>query len=213
MYNIRGTYHKIIKKERIYMAQVNNHHKKTRIVAVAALIVGVLGLGVAFAALSTTLYINGSAKVGSANWDIRWKGLNCTATGEASVNPAATISPDFHTITVDAKFVAPNDTVTCNFDAVNEGDIAAKLDSATFANNTTGLASVGANGGVTYTFKYRSASGGATSGNSVGAADLDLAVNAKHEMQLVLTNANTSVQGTESTESFSFSLPYVQKNQ
>jgi hypothetical protein len=196
----------------MFMAKVSQHHKKTRLIAVAALVVGVLGLGVAFAALSTTLNINGSAKVGSADWDIRWENLSCTPTGEASITPTAAISGDFHTITIDAKFVAPADTVTCNFDAVNEGDIDAKLTSASFAASVANLANVGSDGGVTYMFKYRSTSGGATSGANVGASDLDLAVGATHEMQLVLTNANTVLQSAESQESFSFGLPYDQKN-
>jgi hypothetical protein len=197
------------------MTKVNEHHQKTRLVAVAALIVGVLGLGVAFAALSTTLYINGTAKVGSADWDIRWKNLACTTTGEAKLgtSPAPTISSDYHTITFDAEFVAPGDTVTCNFDAANDGDIDAILTSSSFVASTTDLASVGVNGGIGYTFKYRSASGGATSGANVGAADLGLTHGDKHEMQLILTNNNTALQSAVSQESFSFSLPYNQKNQ
>ncbi|MDR2063607.1 MAG: hypothetical protein LBQ02_02335 [Candidatus Nomurabacteria bacterium] len=192
------------------MAQKSQHHQKTRIVAVIALIIGVLGLGVAFAALGTTLKINGTAQIGSAKWDIRWENLNCTTTGEAEVNPAASISADFQTITINAKLVTPTDKITCDFEAANKGDLVAKLDSGSFASSVAGLATIK----VDYTFKYRSTNGGATVGNNVGAADLDLPANQNHQMQLVLTNANTTLQGTASTvENFSFDLPYVQKNQ
>jgi hypothetical protein len=194
------------------MANVNQHHKKTRMVAVAALVVGVLGLGVAFAALSTTLMINGTAKVGAADWDIRWANLSCSTTGEAELLPAPSISANYQTITIDAQFVAPGDTISCNFNALNNGDIDAKLDHATFVANTSNLASLGTNG-VSYTFKYRSNSGGATSGNNVGAASLDLVSGQSHEMQLVMTNNNTALLSTAtSPTSFSFSLPYVQKS-
>jgi hypothetical protein len=194
------------------MTNISQHHKKTRLVAVAALVVGVLGLGIAFAALSTTLLINGSAKVGSADWDIRWANLSCTTTGEAEVSPTPSISANFQTITIDAQFVAPGDTVTCNFNALNNGDIDAKLDHSTFVANTSSLASLGSQG-VSYTFKYRSNSGGATSGDNVGAASINLLSGEAHEMQLVLTNNNTSLLSTATNPaSFTFSLPYVQKS-
>jgi hypothetical protein len=195
------------------MANVSRHHKKTRVIAMAALSVGVVGLGVAFAALSTTLSISGSAKVAVSNWDIRWENLSCTPTGEASVGTTApAISSDYHTITLSPTFTAPGDTVTCNFDAANKGSLAAKLTSSSFVAATSQLATVGADGGITYTFKYRTTSGGATVGAAVGAADLVLPVNTSHQMQLILTNANSKLQGTEATGTFSFSLPYDQKN-
>ena len=44
--------------------------RKIKIISVAALIVAVLGLTVAFAALSQTLTINGAANVNTATWDV-----------------------------------------------------------------------------------------------------------------------------------------------
>jgi hypothetical protein len=196
------------------MAQVSQHHKKTRMIAVAALIVGILGLGVAFAAISTTLNINGTAKISSASWDIHWEDLSCTKTGEATIgSPVPAISSDTLTITADPTFTAPQDTVTCNFAAVNAGNLDATLTSASFAANITDLANVGADGGIGYTLKYRTTAGGATVGDTVGAANLDLAHGQKHEMQLIFTNNNTILQGAPSQGSFSFTIPYFQKNQ
>ncbi|MDR1196970.1 MAG: hypothetical protein LBL08_01715 [Candidatus Nomurabacteria bacterium] len=197
------------------MAKINNkHHQRTRGIAVAALIAGVVGLGVAFAALSTTLNITGTAKVGEADWDIHWDNLSCSVTaGEAKVGtPLPAISGGI-TITLAPEFTAPGDQVTCNFDAVNDGDLDAKMTQASFVNNTTNLASIGSTGGIGYTFKYRSASGGATSGAAVGAADINLASGDTHEMQLILTNNNTGLESSNDQDSFSFNLPYVQKNQ
>ena len=47
--------------------------RKIKVLSVAALLVAVLGLTVAFAALSQTLTINGSATVNTASWDIHFK--------------------------------------------------------------------------------------------------------------------------------------------
>ncbi|MDR1300690.1 MAG: hypothetical protein LBK50_03210 [Candidatus Nomurabacteria bacterium] len=194
------------------MANVNQHHKKTRAIAVAALVAGVLGLGVAFAALSTQLLINGDATIGQAGWDIHWAAApTCTKTGEASFG-TPTVTNSNHTITIDPAFVAPADTVTCTFDALNTGDLDATFDATAFTStiNVSGLTS----NNIGYTLTYRSNSGGATSGAAVGSlTSLDLVKSTgKHEMQIVFTNNNSDVLGAEATGSFSFSLPYKQKN-
>jgi hypothetical protein len=193
------------------MSQISKHYQKTRLLAVVALVIGVVGMGVAFAALSTTLYITGSAKVDSADWDVRWENLACTTTGEASISPTTAISSDFHTITVNAVFVAPNDKVTCLFDAINEGGMDAVLDHNLFVENTSDLSGAGDDGGVSATLTYRSNSGGAADGDDVGAASLDLPVGSAHQMQLELINTNSTFQETTISKNFSFSIPYTQK--
>lgn len=66
--------------------------RKIKVLSVAALLVAVLGLTVAFAALSQTLTINGSATVNTASWDIHFKNLSTpTLTGNAAVTTAPTI--------------------------------------------------------------------------------------------------------------------------
>ena len=49
--------------------------RQIKIISLCALLVAVLGLTVAFAALSQTLTINGSATVNTASWDIHFKNL------------------------------------------------------------------------------------------------------------------------------------------
>ncbi|MDR1033148.1 MAG: hypothetical protein LBL84_04040, partial [Candidatus Nomurabacteria bacterium] len=113
------------------MAQVSQHHQKTRAIAVAALIAGVFGLSVAFAALSTTLLINGTAKIKNASWDIHWANLSCTPSGEAAVVAADTkivkTTDDNDTVQVSTEFKTNGDKVVCTMDAVNAGSINAKL--------------------------------------------------------------------------------------
>ena len=47
--------------------------RQIKIISLCALLVAVLGLTVAFASLSQTLTINGSAAVNAASWDIHFE--------------------------------------------------------------------------------------------------------------------------------------------
>ncbi len=102
--------------------------RKIKSMAVVALIVAVLGLTVAFAALSTTLTINGTASVDAAEWDVHFANLtgpDTTGTGASSSEPildATTID------NVNMSVTKPGDSVTYYFDIVNNGTIDAVLD-------------------------------------------------------------------------------------
>ena len=119
----------------------------TTVAVVAALIIAVVSLGVAFAAFSSTLTINGSATVVASNWNVFFttgasaadpgtsgtalpsgqiaasniQGLPATATGSATVKTA-----DF---TWEASFKTPGDKVVYDFYVRNEGDYNAKITS------------------------------------------------------------------------------------
>lgn len=103
--------------------------RKIKVLSVAALLVAVLGLTVAFAALSQTLTINGSATVNTASWDIHFKNLSTpTLTGNAAVTTAPTIDTKETTIGNYAlKLTKPGDSVTYTFDVENKGTINAKI--------------------------------------------------------------------------------------
>ena len=102
--------------------------RKIKSMTVIALIVAVLGLTVAFAALSTTLTINGTANVNTATWDIHFANLtgpDTTGTGASSSEPTL----DATTIdNVNMSVTKPGDSVTYYFDIVNAGTIDAELD-------------------------------------------------------------------------------------
>ena len=103
--------------------------RKIKVLSVAALLVAVLGLTVAFAALSQTLTINGSATVNTASWDIHFKNLSSpTLTGAAEVTTAPAIDTKGTTIGDYAlKLTKPGDSVTYTFDVENKGTINAKI--------------------------------------------------------------------------------------
>ena len=101
--------------------------RKIRKLTVVALVVAVLGLTIAFAALSQTLTINGTASVDSASWDIHFANLTgpdieggAEAQGSPTLN-ATTISG------LNMSVTKPGDSVTYYFDIVNAGTIDAVL--------------------------------------------------------------------------------------
>jgi len=102
---------------------------KTNNIIMGALVAVIAVMGVAFAAFSTTLTINGTASIDS-NWSITFSEGSCTVTSKDSNIPAtATISVTdataaTATMTVNMKY--PGDSATCTVIARNAGDLAAK---------------------------------------------------------------------------------------
>ncbi len=102
--------------------------RKIKTLSLVALIVAVLGLTVAFATLSKTLTINGTASVDAAQWDIHFENLSePKITGAAEVLEAPTLTNDSF-MGLNVKLTKPGDSVTYTFDIVNKGTIAAKID-------------------------------------------------------------------------------------
>lgn len=99
--------------------------RRIKVLSLAALIVAVLGLTVAFAALSQTLTINGSANVDAATWDIHIENLKVgTIDGDANVISEPTISSDGKSIeNFKVSLTKPGDYVSYTFDFVNNGTI------------------------------------------------------------------------------------------
>jgi hypothetical protein len=187
------------------MANINQHHKNTRLVAVAALIVGILGLGVAFAALSTNLLINGTASIQSASWSVHWETASpaptCTAAGEASVSTPSisqtTTSND--TITISPSFKTNGDTVTCTFTATNSGSINAKLGAISpSVNNLT-------SNNISTTLTYDD--------NSAPTAGDILAASSKKAYELVFQYNGSTVSSEINNLTYTITVPYEQANQ
>ena len=107
--------------------------RKIKIISLCALLVAVLGLTVAFAALSQTLTINGSAAVDAASWDIHFEK---TSGKETEVKGAARFTePTLNGTTIEnfsATLTKPGDSVTYYFDIVNNGTVDAVISSYDF---------------------------------------------------------------------------------
>lgn len=184
------------------MTKVNQHHKKTRMIAVAALAAGVVGLGVAFAALSTTLLINGTAKIKSASWNIHWANLSCTPSGEATVVAADTkivkTTADDDTVQVSAEFKTNGDKVVCTMNAVNAGSINAKLNG--YASSLANLNTIN----VTPDLKVAGV---------VPADGRTLNAGVSEAYTLTLTYTGQPLGTDSAAQTFTYTLPYVQANQ
>ena len=115
--------------------------RKVKVLSLIALVVAILGLTVAFAALSENLTIKGTAKVDAATWDVHFENFNKEGKSwfEHDENPmtvgAATIekesiSLDGTSITgLNATITKPNDMVGYAFSIKNNGTINAKVSS------------------------------------------------------------------------------------
>jgi len=142
--------------------------RKIKSLSLIALVVAVLGLTVAFASLSQTLTINGTAKVDSAKWDIHFENLSFgTVTGDATIITEPTIkdSSNGKKSTVigdyDVTLTSPGDSVTYTFDVTNNGTIDAMLSNLT--KNTKPICTSNSNvnedaaivcNGLTYSLTY-----------------------------------------------------------
>ena len=105
--------------------------------SVVALVAAVIGLTVAFAALSQTLTINGSATMDRANWEIKYveaSGADTAKTKYVAQGHATAVNGDLTATTVSnlsATLTRPGDSVTFYWDVVNTGDIDAQITALT----------------------------------------------------------------------------------
>ena len=108
-------------------------NRKIKTLSLVALIVAVLGLGVAFAALSSQLTINGSAKAQGGSWNIHFAktlDMPTQTTGDASFTEP-TLS-DTYILGFKATVTKPGDSVTYYFDIVNSGTVDALVEDYVF---------------------------------------------------------------------------------
>ena len=103
--------------------------RKTKMIVIISLLVAVIGLSVAYAAMSGLLSINGSANVDAANWDIHFANLSEAKTkGEASEKNRPDVAENGASITnINVSLNNPKDEVVYDVDLVNEGSINAEI--------------------------------------------------------------------------------------
>ena len=131
-------------------------NRSSKVIAIAGLIAGVVGLSLGFAAFSNTLTIKAAADVtpdqSTFNVDLSWTNtnINSLSTGAADATTGANLA-DNTTITnadistqpgtasitgLKAHFTEPGQTVVYNFYAANTGKFIAYLNSIAFADST-----------------------------------------------------------------------------
>ena len=104
--------------------------RKIKMLSIIALVIAVLGVTIAFAALSGTLRINGSGTMDRADWNIYFDNLsNASTKGKGSVIGTPTLEEHGAEISnIKVKLKQPQDSVTYTVDIVNNGDIDAEID-------------------------------------------------------------------------------------
>ena len=105
--------------------------RRTKALVIVVLLIVFMGLTIAFAALSATLNINGTAYLDAAKWGIRFENLSsptkigsATTTGTAKIEQtkAAEITD------INVSLSIPGDKIVYTVDLVNKGTINAKID-------------------------------------------------------------------------------------
>ena len=105
--------------------------RRTKALVIVVLLIVFMGLTVAFATLSTTLNINGTAYLDAAKWGIRFENLSSpTRVGKATTTGTAKIEETkaAEITGINVSLMAPGDKVTYTVDLVNKGTINAKID-------------------------------------------------------------------------------------
>ena len=132
--------------------------RRARVIAVVALLVGVVGLSLGFAAITNTLTIKSSAevKVDASKFNVDFSTASATVTAgnvTPTLNPSSGAPAAFtgSTATIDnssagapviqnlhATFTEPGQSVTYSFYTKNAGELAAYLTGVTFNETTSG---------------------------------------------------------------------------
>ncbi len=175
----------------------------------------VVGVGIAYAALSTTLNITfGSVTQSALEWNVGFQGNSATATAAGTSSTgrscgAATITPS--TVTVaDTTLSKPGDKCTYTLTVANSGTVGAVLASITPtapSGITCGTATTGnlVCGNITYKLTSDS------TGNTVLPTGTNLAAGATQTIYLVISYNAETLQGTAVTHTGAkFTLVYNQ---
>ena len=122
--------------------------KSGKKVVLSLLALLLLTITVGYAALSTTLNINGTSKINNATWDVHFANLEVTS-GSVSATKAATIDSATE-IDYNVELIKPGDFYEFTVDVTNTGTIDAKLGDAPILSGVSPEQDVYTNYTVTY---------------------------------------------------------------
>ena len=168
---------------------------------VIALLVLVIGISIGYAALSTTLNINGTSTIKTQTWDVHFANVKVTTNSGATVTKAPTITDGKTTeVTYNEALNQPGSVYEFTVDVVNGGSIAAKTSAApTLGGNTqTGI--------FNYTVTW--SDGSAITANTTLAAGATKTAKVRVEYKKDITVSQLPAADTALT--LTSSIPYVQ---
>ena len=123
--------------------------KSGKKVVLSLLALLLLTITVGYAALSTTLNINGTSKINNATWDVHFANLEVTS-GSVSATKAAAIDSGTTAIDYNVELIKPGDFYEFTVDVTNTGTIDAKLGEAPILSGVSAEQDVYTNYTVTY---------------------------------------------------------------
>ena len=111
--------------------------RRIKVLSLCALIVAVLGLTVAFASLSQTLTIKGSADVSATSWNVHFdKNVETRIQNNAKFITEPSVADNELKADFKVELTKPGDGVYLGFKIVNDGSIMAKLSEHIILNGT-----------------------------------------------------------------------------
>lgn len=114
---------------------MNNKQKYTMILFAIVMFVIVTGIGIAYAAISQELYVNGNLNVNTKSaWKIKFTNLSiATIKGTAKEIIPPMINNDTKVGDYEVILPTPGDSITYEFDVLNDGTLDAELSSITIS--------------------------------------------------------------------------------
>ena len=173
--------------------------KNSSFVVIALLLIVTISIG--YAALSTTLNINGTSTIKTQTWDVHFANVKVTTNTGATVTKAPTITEGKTTeVTYNVALNEPGSVYEFTVDVVNGGSIAAKTSAApTLGGNTqTGI--------FNYTVTW--SDGSAITANTTLAAGATKTAKVRVEYKKDITVSQLPTADTALT--LTCSIPYVQ---
>ena len=176
--------------------------KKNNGLLYGLILVIMFGISVGYAAITTTLQINGTSSIGKATWDVHFENLSVTS-GSVTATEAAVIDTNKTSIGYKVPLTLPGDFYEFTVDVKNAGTIPAKLSGAPTLSGVNTTQDVYINYTVTY-----------ADGSAITATD-ELAVGAtktlKVRVEFDKNITDEQLPSTASELSLGFSMNYVQK--
>lgn len=180
--------------------------RKFRALAIAAICVAIVGVSVAYAALTASLKITGTATVSTADaWKIQWTNVSEMTKSSAVTANKATIESGNQNITWSATFGAPKTSLSFTATFTNSGTIPAKLEAGTY---------VAATGDASTNFTYTVTDADGNIADKAGyilesGKSITLTVTVEFDKDGSLTESGLSALDTK-TATFTLNLPWTQ---
>ena len=176
--------------------------KKNNGFLLALAFVIMLGISVGYAAITTTLQINGTSSIGKATWDVHFENVKVTS-GSVTATNAAAIDTNKTSIGYAVILSLPGDFYEFTVDVKNGGTIPAKLSGVPTLSGVSSQQDVYVN----YTVKY--SDGTAIGSNDELAAGATKTLKVRVEFDKNISDSQLPSEGN--SLNLGFAMDYVQK--